>query len=337
MSPEILAGLRFAGPVLLSALLCALVVRSGIRDAPDGGRKTQKTAVPNSGGVAILLTTALAAWLAAQAGLLSNAWLDNGAGTILAAALVAGVIGLVDDIAGMSARLKLFLMVIVSVTLAWLGPQLTLPGMPAFVATAGVALWLLITMNAVNFMDGSNGLAMGASAIMLVGAANLVGGSGPASDTAHIAVTASLAILGFLAWNLPGRLYAGDSGSLGIGALFGGASIVVAQATTVWTAAILFLPFLVDVMLTILWRARSGRSVMTAHREHAYQLMIRGGWAHLPVAAIWWSFSGICWFAAARAPAHLAIWVFLGLAAAGSVLWFGQRLTLGRHLEADGR
>lgn len=344
MSWEMITFLRLMGPVVLSAALCGLVILLGIRDEPDGIRKTQAAPVPNSGGVAILLTLVLSAWLAGEAKLLTVFWIDNGTSIVLAAALIAGAIGLLDDLTGLPATLKLVLLSGVAIGLAALGPRLDIPGLPPLLAMAGIALWLVITMNAVNFMDGSNGLAMGSGALMLLGAAMVLwrvpfgeDRAGLETDLAFLCVTAVLAILGFLAWNLPGRLYAGDSGSLGIGAFFGGVSIVVAQHTTIWTAAILFLPFLVDVILTIFWRARLGHSVMTAHREHAYQLLRRLGWSHLTVALLWWGFSAVCVAAALKTPEVMAAYAFAGLTGLGSAMWFVQRLTLGRKLEALGQ
>ena len=61
--------IRFMGPVLLSAALCGMMFLIRIDDAPDGGRKTQAAPVPSSGGVAILITLGLSAWLAGEAGL----------------------------------------------------------------------------------------------------------------------------------------------------------------------------------------------------------------------------------------------------------------------------
>jgi UDP-GlcNAc:undecaprenyl-phosphate GlcNAc-1-phosphate transferase len=344
LSWEAITFIRFMGPVLLSAALCGMMFLIRIEDAPDGGRKTQAAPVPNSGGIAILLTLALSAWLASEAQLLSASWTINGTLNVLAIAMVAGAIGFVDDKWGMSAWLKLVLTGTLAVSFAVLDPGLRLASLPLPLVMSGVALWLLITMNAVNFMDGSNGLSMGSSAIMLVGSAMILWHSegspnwpGPAPDLAFLCMTAALAIGGFLAWNLPGRLYVGDSGAFGIGAFFGGASIMVAVFTTIWTAAILFLPFLVDVILTIFWRARNGQSIMTAHREHAYQLFLRSGWAHLPVAVLWWVFSWVCALVAMNVPDTLAVWVFFGLLAIGSALWLVQRVTLGRRLIAEGR
>jgi len=344
MSPDLVNFVRLFGPVLLSAALCGVMFRLRIEDAPDGGRKTQAAPVPNSGGVAILLTLTLSAWLAGHAGLLSDFWTVNGTQNVLAMAMVAGVIGLVDDKWGMRASVKLALTAVLAIAFAVLDPGLRLASLPLPLVMAGVALWLLITMNAVNFMDGSNGLSMGSAAIMLAGSAMILWHSqgspnwpGPAPDLAFLSVTAALAILGFLAWNLPGRLYAGDSGAFGIGAFFGGTSIIVAVMSTIWTAAILFLPFLVDVILTVLWRAREGKSVMQAHREHAYQLFLRSGWKHFPVALLWWAFSAACALVAVKVTEAMAMPAFFGLLAIGCALWFAQRLTLGRKLAAEKR
>ncbi|KCZ83071.1 glycosyl transferase family protein [Hyphomonas adhaerens MHS-3] len=343
MSWEAMTFIRLMGPVLLSAALCGMMFLIRIDDAPDGGRKVQKTPVPSSGGVAILIALGVSAWLASEAGLLSDYWLHNGTQTVLAITMAAGAIGFVDDKWGMSAWLKLVLTATLAISFAVLDPGLRLASLPLPLVMAGVAFWLLVTMNGVNFMDGSNGLAMGSSAIMLLGAAGVLWRvdpsqpfPGPAPDLAFLCVTASLAILGFLAWNLPGKLYAGDSGAFGIGALFGGAGIIVGVVSTIWTAAILFLPFLVDVVLTVLWRAKNGQSVMTAHRDHAYQLFLRSGWKHIPVAVLWWVFSWTCALAAMNVPDGLAMFAFFGLTVFGSALWFLQRLTLGRRLAAEG-
>lgn len=344
MSWEAITFLRLVGPVLVSAGLCGIMFLVRIEDAPDGGRKTQAMPVPNSGGVAILLTLAICTWLSSEARLLTVDWMRNGTQSVLAIALAAGLIGLIDDKWGMKAWVKLVMTGTLAVAFAVLDPGLRLASLPLPLVMGGVALWLLITMNGVNFMDGSNGLSMGSSAIMLLGAAAILqrvppvdGFPGPAPDLAFLCVTAALAILGFLAWNLPGKLYVGDSGAFGIGALFGGAGIIVGVFTTIWTAAILFMPFLVDVVLTVFWRAMNGQSIMTAHRDHAYQLMLRDGWKHLPVAMIWWGFSCICALAAVNVPDELAMLAFFGLLIIGCGMWFTQRLTIGRKLAAEDR
>ena len=87
--------IRLMGPVLLSAALCGMMFLIRIDDAPDGGRKVQKAPVPSSGGVAILIALGVSAWLASEAGLLSDYWLHNGTQTVLAITMAAGAIGFV--------------------------------------------------------------------------------------------------------------------------------------------------------------------------------------------------------------------------------------------------
>ncbi|MCK5746445.1 MAG: hypothetical protein KAH44_09520, partial [Oricola sp.] len=196
MSWEAITFIRFMGPVLLSAALCGMMFLIRIDDAPDGGRKTQAAPVPSSGGVAILITLGLSAWLAGEANLISQYWTRNGTQTVLALALAAGAIGFVDDKWGMNAWLKLVLTGTLAITFAVLDPGLRLASLPLPLVMAGVAFWLMVTMNGVNFMDGSNGLAMGSSAIMLLGSAGILGQVqpsddwvGPAPDLAFLCIT----------------------------------------------------------------------------------------------------------------------------------------------------
>ena len=119
--------IRLMGPVLLSAALCGMMFLIRIDDAPDGGRKVQKAPVPSSGGVAILIALGVSAWLASEAGLLSDYWLHNGTQTVLAITMAAGAIGFVDDKWGMSAWLKLVLTATLAISFAVLDP-VRLPG-----------------------------------------------------------------------------------------------------------------------------------------------------------------------------------------------------------------
>jgi UDP-GlcNAc:undecaprenyl-phosphate GlcNAc-1-phosphate transferase len=84
VSWEAMTFIRLMGPVLLSAALCGMMFLVRIDDAPDGGRKVQAAPVPSSGGVAILITLAVSAWLAGEAGLISQNWTRNGTQTVLA-------------------------------------------------------------------------------------------------------------------------------------------------------------------------------------------------------------------------------------------------------------
>lgn len=334
---------------LLSILLCFLVIRLGVKDAPDGGRKTQKAPVPTAGGIAIFAALAFGLLLTGDlAGLLGN-----GLPALVLFVLASATIGLFDDTVGLDPKLKLVLLALVSVFAAVFGPRLGhfhLPfgpgegyGLPVWLSVAGVALWLFVMANATNFMDGSNGLAMGSAMLMFAAYAILLNWlaiqdprTGVEMAMSHMTAMAAAAISGFLVWNLSGRLFAGDTGSLGVGALLGAAGLVVACRLTVWEPVVLTLPFLVDVFMTLLWRARAGRNLFDAHRDHAYQLLLRAGWSHRRVASLWAGMTLVCGAGLLGLGPLWGAQVIFGLLALGIGLWTWQRVTLGRKLAANG-
>ena len=284
------------GSALLSWVFCALAQSLNVVDAPDGIRKHQAVAVPRLGGAGMALTVIVMAAGSAALGVIPADVLQPML-PALAFAFCVALIGLWDDLTEANALIKLIIMAALAVGVAVYGlriDSLTTPfgpvTMPA-IMIAGSALWLVVMTNATNFMDGANGIAFGSLAIMFAGL-----GVAQFFDTgnAHQAVIiiSCGAILGFLVHNLQGTLYAGDVGSLGFGALF--AALGLASDLSAWTLATLALPFLVDVLLTLVWRARHGRPLMSAHRDHAYQRMMDYRWSHLDVAVFWWGLSGAC-------------------------------------------
>ena len=80
-------------------------------------------------------------------------------------------------------------------------------------------------------------------------------------------------------------------------------------------APILFFPLLADALLTLLYRARRGRSLLVAHAEHIYQIAIVSGWSHARIGVTYWVAMGVCgliaWFAD-RDEGHVAPAVALG-------------------------
>ncbi|MEH6694178.1 MAG: hypothetical protein V7675_04005 [Hyphomonas sp.] len=338
------------GMPIVSALFCWLVIRLGVEDAPDGGRKTQVAPVPTSGGIAIFATVAFGLGLTGDLIAIYSTELA----ALLIFILLAVIIGIYDDIKGMESKRKLLLLGAISLFAAAFGPRLGYfhlpfgPGagypLPVWFSVLGVGLWLFVVVNATNFMDGANGLAMGSAAIMLVSFAillKLLDITDPDTDDeaimSHLAALAAAAILGFLVWNMAGKLFAGDTGALGMGALLGAAGLMVACRLTVWEPVILILPFLVDVFLTLIWRARAGKHLFEAHRDHAYQLFLRAGWPHWKVSALWAGMTFACGAGLlVLGPVTGARIIFI-LLALGIGLWVWQRRTLGRQLDAEGR
>lgn len=275
-----------------SVVLCRIVMSLGIVDAPTEARKTQPAPVPTAGGIAVALSVALAISVDNEliAGEFNPPLLVVGGGAVAAL-----LVGAVDDVIGLRAVLKLVAVTAIGVGVAWLGlrpdvlaawPGLDLP-IPAWLALAGAALWLVVMMNAVNFMDGANGLAMGMAAIAAAGYC-VIGAIVGKWDVAVSAGALTGGLCGFLVWNVPGRLFAGDAGALFVGAILAGLGleIVRARPDLLLVPPMLLLPFLSDVLLTLAWRMKHGKKLFVAHRDHVYQIALKAGLKHWQVSSV---------------------------------------------------
>lgn len=333
----------FVVSALFSWAACILVRRLRVLDAPDGERKLQAAPVPRLGGAGILAGTfgtfLLAGALHAVApALIGGDFLPGPVPDVwiaLLACLGFAAIGLADDLFDTKASLKLGLLLIICLAAPLLGvaiPELETPFGPVTAAPAliiGSALWLLVFTNAANFMDGSNGLSMGALGIMMVGLGTSLALTAGSHFPPGLLAPAG-AIAGFLIHNMRGRLYAGDVGAFGVSSLF--ALLALISGLSAWTVATLALPFLVDALLTIVLRARRGESLFTAHRDHTYQALLKAGWPHLDVAVFWWGLTATCAVAASVGAAGggaLPFWLFWSFTLLLSLGWFILRREAG--------
>ncbi len=301
-------GIAIAGAALVSAGVCAILLSRGPLDHPDVARKAHRAPTPTSGGLGIA-----AGFLAG--GLVLLIFFPVWEATLIAQGipLLAAIVlfafaflflGFIDDARSLSPRLKFLIFTFAALAAAWrigvvnqlpLGEGNTLY-LPLFVAVIGSALWVFTLINSVNFMDGSNGLAMGSAAIGLVALGAIAGMLGSPAGAA-ICFCAVGALIGFLVWNFPaGRLFAGDAGALFVGAVAALASLFVIRRAGIspFVPAILFFPLLADVLLTLLWRLRRRRSLLDAHAEHLYQIALRAKWSHARVALVYWLAMAIC-------------------------------------------
>lgn len=347
----------FVLPFLLGLTLCRVAMALNIVDAPDGKRKLQDAPVPSTGGLGVvaavvLSLTVFVAALGFSAGEFWDVLVQNCLAGPAVYVLGLAAIGFADDALTLAAGPKFAMIAALSLIGAGFGPwpqDVWVPfagetALASWFAIGGAALWLFVVANAVNFMDGANGLAMGSSAIMLGAIAVLLSPFAAVSWSApYVAgmfaasVIALVAICGFLVWNVRGRVYAGDMGALFVGGLLGVFGLLVGQFYSIWLAPLLVLPFIGDVLLTMASRARHGENLLTPHREHAYQLLIRAGWPHVKVAALWWALAALCGGAAILAVKGVllagrldmlravSLATFLLLLAIGVGVWCAQR------------
>ncbi|WP_300545692.1 hypothetical protein [Maricaulis sp.] len=300
----------------VAVLVAWSVLAAGILDHPNA-RSSHARPTPRGGGIGVLAGVFAALLVIPVTGPAEGAAL---AGTVLCGGMAAGL-GLLDDLLTLSERLKFAVLTTLGLALSVMAGPVTGLGiaLPWIVGLAGSALWVFTVANAVNFMDGSDGL-LTATLIPAALALGLLADGGTAD--ASLALAAGLA--GFAVWNAPllrprGRLFCGDVGSLGIAVIFAGLALhwaATAPAGSVWLAPLLILPLLGDVLLTMAARVRAGRSPFVAHRAHAYQLLIRMGKSHARIAAIWGGLSLACG-ALALAGAAGGAWVKFAVFAIG--------------------
>lgn len=203
---------------------------------------------------------------------------------ILAPLLLLFVLSLIDDIRGLSVRIRFALHFIAAFSVV-LGEGLFANNILLAIAVVLTIMWAI---NLYNFMDGSDGLAGGMTLIgfTVYGIASLMGGD---QVLAMICFSIGAGALGFLYFNFyPAQVFMGDAGSIPLGFL--AASIgIVGWDKNLWSACfpvMVFSPFVLDATVTLFKRFLRGEKVWQAHREHYYQRLVQLGVGHRNTALI---------------------------------------------------
>lgn len=270
-------------------------------DRPNG-RSSHEVATPRSGGLAII-----GGWMAGMAVVAAFAEWDGFAANAFAFAplvVAAFLFGLADDRINLSAPLKFLAQIALAALFVAVFGALESAPMP-FVGETALGtfaapltiLWIVGFMNAFNFMDGINGIAASCGALALAGLAAASAFLG-APFFAASAGLGAIALLSFLPVNFPrARLFMGDNGSQAIGFLIAASAVGAANASGGRASAlfmpVLMLPFIFDVAFTLFHRAFRRRDVLSAHREHLYQLLVRLGSSQVAVTAVFLSLTAV--------------------------------------------
>ncbi len=289
VSPGIIYAAAFVIAAVVSGLATPLVVRLALHLAivDDDGhdRRMHDLPKPRVGGIAVFFGFAFALFavlgvtLASPLGLLPAAdqfdAIHRLVGLLFGSLLILGV-GIWDDVMQMRPRNKLLAQVVVALISMLYGfviPGITNPfdhnpgtnwiDFPLWIGVPLTLLWYVGMMNAINFLDGLDGLLAGVAAISsLFLFVIAVLHSNPVVALVVVALTG--AALGFLPYNFnPARIILGDAGSLFIGYVFATVSIIGASKTAIAISVVvpllvLALPVL-DTAAAIVRRARSGK------------------------------------------------------------------------------
>ena len=309
---------------LLSAAAVWGMTRVGAIDTP-GARSSHTRPTPKGGGVGIVLSFLLGMAVLYEYAASSRIADPYFRAVMVAAAGIAAV-AFLDDLFYWPASVKLMsqigaasLAVAGGLTLAfirvpgfgtvqlgWFGPLLTVT-------------WIVAVTNAINFIDGLNGLASGVTGLTCAILAAI--GAWLGAPFIYFAAMILLAgNLGFLPFNFPhARIFMGDVGSQFCGFLLAVLAIAAGRFETV-ELSIALVPMLLfgilfDVAFTLLRRSLSGERLAEAHRSHLYQLAHRSGMPALRVTLLHWGF--VAWGAVCcvgflvTAPAWKPLWVIL--------------------------
>ena len=277
--------------VSAKAFLISVIATPIIRDVfraynvvdRPGRRKVHRHPIPRVGGIAIALAYAVSLIsLRDISGSLPNA--SSPFWTLVAGAAVVFGVGLLDDFFDLKPVFKIAGEVAAAGIVFWNGVRIETIGGAAvplwlsFVLTLG---WLLLTTNALNLIDGLDGLCagMGLLATLTLFGAALISGNFP---LAHATLPLAAALFGVLFYNFnPATVFLGDSGALLIGFLLGCYGMLWTEKTATLlsvTVPLLALSIpLLDVSVSVVRRFLRNRPIFSADRGHIHHKLLELG------------------------------------------------------------
>jgi UDP-GlcNAc:undecaprenyl-phosphate GlcNAc-1-phosphate transferase len=293
--------LALAASLLLTPLVIRLARRFNILDRP-AQRKVHKEPMPLWGGLAVFGGTVIATGAALLLFDVLDPHLTGKAVKmfwgLLGASAIIVVLGMVDDVLALGAKLKLGVQLCAALILYFSGVSITFVKLPHqgyhyLIPALSIGLtlfWIAGIMNALNLLDGLDGLLSGVaviSGLVFFGVA-VVKGQVLVAVLLMALVGASL---GFLKYNFsPAKIFLGDTGSLFIGLMFAAVSIMGALKTT------LTLTFLVPVLImgvpifdtafAIVRRFLGGKPIFSPDKDHVHHRLLRSGISHKNAVAV---------------------------------------------------
>lgn len=268
------AVLAFAVTLVLTPIIIIGFSRLGVFDHPNA-RSSHSRPTLRGGGLALASGAVIAVAVSSD---ITGPWRQA---LLLAVGLFA-LLGLLDDLFTISALIRLGLQSLIAMlTLPPLLSGINGPAPWQFVVAAGAFVWLVGFVNAYNFMDGINGIAV-AQAIVAGTSFALVGWTRDLDALAAGGTIVCVAALAFAPFNFPkARVFLGDVGSYALGAWLAVLVVLGLRADVAFEALVAPLAiFGADAGATLVRRTARGATWYEAHREHTYQRLVGLGWSH---------------------------------------------------------
>ncbi len=310
-------------------------------------RDVHAVPIPRLGGLALTGGLVVALMLGNSIPFLKPVYqASNALWAVLLGALAICLLGAIDDVWELDWLAKLAGQFLVAGGMAFGGVQLI--SLPLFGVTIGSSrlsilvstLILVAIMNAVNFVDGLDGLAAGVIAIGSLSffaysylLTRLTGASSYAASAAVVTIILAGVCIGFLWYNYhPASIFMGDSGAMVLGLVLGSAAIIVTgqvnpllireqTALTAWIPlmlplAVLLIP-LGDLIVTPVARMLHGKSPVTADRTHLHDRLLLIGHSHRGVVLIMYGWTALACIVAvslvAFPPKTVLLWALIPL------------------------
>ena len=292
----------FAFTFATTPLVRRFAFKIGAIDIPKDNRRMHKKPTPRIGGLAIIFGFTVATLCFAQPS-------RQLYGTLAGAAIIA-VMGVIDDCKNLPAKLKFVIQIIAALVVVFAGDikidVFTNPNflsdnpywvLPEWLSVTLTVIWIVFITNAVNFIDGLDGLAAGVSAIMSISLVFISIKVGEYS-IAILGIALMGSCFGFLPFNFnPAKIFMGDTGSTFLGFMLATLSIQgVFKSYAVISFAvpllILGLP-LFDALFAMIRRILRGQSPMTADRGHLHHRLVDMGFSQKQTVFILYAISGV--------------------------------------------
>ena len=319
---------------VLTPIIRHFALQKGFVDCPQRARKVHQQATPRLGGASILLAYLLVLLIGGLTvpSVGDTLWGEEPvAGYIILGSLVIFGIGILDDLSRLSPRVKLIGEFLTVGLVVWFSElsfsSVEFEGLftlsfPDGLGFALACLWIVGMANALNLIDGLDGLASGVTLVGLI-AVGVVGYLVAVPNITWLATLLIGCLLGFLVYNSrPASIFLGDCGSLTLGYLAGclcllGSVRGEGKIDGIFPILAFALP-ITDCMFAILRRILRGRSPFSPDMEHFHHRLMAKGLTHGKAVLVMWAAAFSCSFLAVAAAFGkgdqlFAMFVFFGL------------------------
>lgn len=297
--------ISFGVTYFLTPVLIRLCLRWGILDIPRGPRNIHEEPVPTMGGVTVYISFFLPFLLLLfYNNVISQAFLLNREiliGLFVSGSIVFGI-GVYDDIKGTRPLVKLLFQCLAAAIIYFFGFKIAVVSNPfgqpfeiGIFSLPFTILWIVGVTNAINLIDGIDGLAAGVTLFTSIAILFIAIGMG---NIYTITFASALAggMLGVLRYNFPpAKIFLGDSGSMFLGFVLGAVAIHGSQKGA--TAVALLIPIivlglpLIDTMLAMVRRLLRGVPISAGDRQHIHHILVKTGLSKRQV--VFWLY-GLC-------------------------------------------